>query len=236
MARYGSLVRAGGVCLLFFAGPPLAFSAPGVEMVLAIGATGSEPVGQGAMALFSLAQAAEGVFDGARNWLRDALNHAPILVFGLGFLLLVPVLLVAGALLRPGPQDFDETIKLQRSGPREIEGVSTELAATRPVLGGGMLELVSPNSSETPQCHVLDSLKVARIGREDDNDLQIRLPTVHRYHAVVQHNADLGFEVTDLSGNSGNGVLVNGRRVQNARLRDGDHLVLGDAKLRFKLT
>ena len=58
-----------------------------------------------------------------------------------------------------------------------------------------------------------------RIGREEDNDIRFAVKTVHRYHAVIRRTTDGVVMITDVSGKDGNGVLVNGARVAEARLR-----------------
>lgn len=77
------------------------------------------------------------------------------------------------------------------------------------------------------------NLSTMRIGREDDNDVVLPVSTVHRYHAVVRRTPDAGYVVFDLSGADGNGVVLNGERVSEAQLHDGDELHLGTARLRF---
>ena len=61
-----------------------------------------------------------------------------------------------------------------------------------------------------------------RIGREADNDICLSDKTVHRYHAVIHRTTDGAVVVTDLSGADGNGVLINGTRVGEGRLTEGD--------------
>jgi hypothetical protein len=72
------------------------------------------------------------------------------------------------------------------------------------------------------------------IGRQDENDLRLPLPTVHRYHALVHLAGDDGFHVLDLSGRDGNGVRLNGRRVERAALTPGDRLEIGGESIRFE--
>jgi hypothetical protein len=75
---------------------------------------------------------------------------------------------------------------------------------------------------------------LVRIGRHEDNDLQLIDASVHRHHAIVHGTADARFMITDLSGAHGNGVLINGERLTQAQLRPGDHIVLGGAALTFE--
>jgi pSer/pThr/pTyr-binding forkhead associated (FHA) protein len=74
---------------------------------------------------------------------------------------------------------------------------------------------------------------MVRIGREEDNDICLSAHTVHRYHAVIRRTTEGDVVITDLSGDDGNGVLVNGVRVTEARLTRGDMISVGEVKLRF---
>jgi pSer/pThr/pTyr-binding forkhead associated (FHA) protein len=64
------------------------------------------------------------------------------------------------------------------------------------------------------------------IGRALESNVSIDSPLVSRRHATLRRG-DAGFTVDDLE--SGNGVFVNGERVQGAPLRAGDTLQIGDA-------
>lgn len=75
-----------------------------------------------------------------------------------------------------------------------------------------------------------------RIGRHGDNDIQLASQTVHRYHAVLHVTPRQSHVLTDLSGPEGNGVLVNGHRIEQAELTGGDVIELGDVKLCFELS
>jgi len=72
-----------------------------------------------------------------------------------------------------------------------------------------------------------------RIGRGQHNDLVLRNDSVSGNHCVLQRDRRGEWTITDLD--SGNGVLVNGERVQKAILRHGDAVEFGDLKLRFLL-
>jgi hypothetical protein len=75
---------------------------------------------------------------------------------------------------------------------------------------------------------------LVRIGRHTDNDVRLADNSVHRYHALIQRTLEAGFVITDLSGQNGNGVRVNGERTERAPLSDGDVIELGRAKLKFE--
>ena len=72
-----------------------------------------------------------------------------------------------------------------------------------------------------------------RIGREADNDISLMEKTVHRYHAVIRRTTDGEVVITDLSGAEGNGVLINGTRVGEGRLKPGDIIGIGEVRLKF---
>ena len=71
------------------------------------------------------------------------------------------------------------------------------------------------------------------IGRHQDNVIRLPDSTVHRYHAVIHRTEDARFVITDLSGEDGNGVRVNGARLAQAALADGDLIELGKARSTF---
>jgi len=72
-----------------------------------------------------------------------------------------------------------------------------------------------------------------RIGRGQHNDFVLRNDSVSGNHCVLRRNRNGEWGVTDLE--SGNGVVVNGERVQQAPLRQGDLIELGEIKMRFLL-
>ena len=68
------------------------------------------------------------------------------------------------------------------------------------------------------------------IGRATTNDVVISDPKVSRFHARVDC---VGGECTLIDLGSANGTDVGGARVERARLRDGDVIEVGDARVRF---
>ena len=76
---------------------------------------------------------------------------------------------------------------------------------------------------------------LVRIGREDDNDVQLMHNTVHRYHAVIERTPEAEFVIVDVSGADGNGVRVDGVRRDRSRLRGGEMIEIGKVPLWFQL-
>jgi hypothetical protein len=72
-----------------------------------------------------------------------------------------------------------------------------------------------------------------RIGRLADNDLVIRDPSVSRHHAEIRRQRDGTFQVIDLD--SMNGVFVNGTKVRESALKQGDQLDVGDVRMSFSV-
>ena len=72
-----------------------------------------------------------------------------------------------------------------------------------------------------------------KIGRGQHNDLVLRNDSVSGNHCVLNCSREGEWSVTDL--NSGNGVVLNGKGVQQAALRHADTIELGELKMRFLL-
>jgi pSer/pThr/pTyr-binding forkhead associated (FHA) protein len=69
-----------------------------------------------------------------------------------------------------------------------------------------------------------------RIGRSPASDILLEDPSVSRRHAVVVHR---GGRAVLLDDRSLNGIFVNGDRVAEAALTDGDAIVIGHVSLRY---
>lgn len=95
----------------------------------------------------------------------------------------------------------------------------------------GLVLVYSRLYAELPSVFVI-TRSSHRIGREVTDAHDVRLPenAVSRQHAVVEARAD-GVWIVDLG--STNGTLVNGERVQAARLADHDIVRIGDSVFRF---
>lgn len=69
------------------------------------------------------------------------------------------------------------------------------------------------------------------VGRSDDCDIVLKDNTISRRHASLRAEFDGRVSISDLG--SGNGVTVNGKRITNCDLANGDLLQLGELKFRF---
>lgn len=69
------------------------------------------------------------------------------------------------------------------------------------------------------------------IGREADNMVQLPHEKVSKHHAVILPAKD-SWEINDLQ--STNGLLVNGKQVQQAVLKDGDRVKIGPFEFYFE--
>lgn len=72
----------------------------------------------------------------------------------------------------------------------------------------------------------------AGIGRDSGNPVQLSLPEVSKQHAFLQRTPQ-GWRIQDL--NSRNGLFVNGGKVREAFLKDGDRLMIGPYTLVFEI-
>ncbi len=101
------------------------------------------------------------------------------------------------------------------------------LGGTLPQLPAVEAALI-PLDGETAGAHQVGGR--LRIGRAPDNDLCLDVSSISRHHALVVKVAG-GAIVEDLQ--SANGVWVNGRRVRQERLADGDIVAFGILRFRY---
>ncbi len=165
-----------------------------------------------------------------RYWVGEGYQRAPALMLGLSVLLAVPPLALAGRLAsrRRHPPETTQLIgrRSSRDNPRP------RLTTARTEVSAWPTEAWVEVESQPGMRYVIGRTLI-RIGREEDNDICLAANTVHRYHAVIRRTTDGEVLITDLSGEEGNGVVVNGTQVAEARLKQGDAIRVGEVKLRF---
>ncbi|HSP42736.1 MAG TPA: FHA domain-containing protein [Luteolibacter sp.] len=91
-------------------------------------------------------------------------------------------------------------------------------------VGNTYLELADNSAVRYPV-----SGSAVRIGRGQDNGIRLANNSVSKHHAEILRNREGKLLITDLS--SGNGVFVNGNRVDSAELFHGDLIELGEVHL-----
>jgi Protein of unknown function (DUF3662)/FHA domain len=120
----------------------------------------------------------------------------------------------------PSAGDFGHTMVYSpdRAAPRVEPAPSDEQRQRALLVGGG-------------RRNVLSGSKVV-LGRSRECDIVVSDPNVSRRHAELRRD-DSHWSIVDLG--STNGIKVNGRRVSDATLREGDRVTLGVTDLTFEL-
>lgn len=175
------------------------------------------------------------------DWVAASYARAPALVLGLVALIAVPPLALVGLMVRRREaatvdisQAQTQVRRVSRPAPADPrDGVRTGHIPLRPLEAWIEIENRSDVAPSAPDKKYSLARTLLRIGREQDNDVCLEDMTVHRYHAAIHRTEDAEFVITDLSSSGGNGVMVNGRAVAEARLAHGDTIELGNARLTF---
>jgi FHA domain len=150
-------------------------------------------------------------------------KRAPVLVTILSALLILPAVALASVTVQTVARRSGE--RRSRKAALSASGAGESLPARRPSQAwlsiDGEAEGTHPVAGE-----------MIRIGRHPDNEVWLTDTSVHRYHAVI-HRTEADFFITDLSGEAGNGVRINGTRRAQSPLSDGDIIELGKARITF---
>jgi ABC transport system ATP-binding/permease protein len=77
----------------------------------------------------------------------------------------------------------------------------------------------------------LQSLRTTRIGRRPGNDIIVADLQVAKQHAELRRSPGDRYSIIDLG--SHNGTYVNGTRINQAELAEGDIISIGHATFRF---
>jgi hypothetical protein len=154
-------------------------------------------------------------------------EKAPVLVIVLSALLVLPavalaswVLRAAGLLAKRSRQPRMLPAEPLPESDAEVDGPARPTQAWLAIEG------------EAAGKHRLAG-EMIRVGRHPDNEIWLTDTSVHHYHAVIHRTEDDGFFITDLSGQEGNGVRINGTRRARSPLVNGDVIELGKARMTF---
>jgi hypothetical protein len=107
----------------------------------------------------------------------------------------------------------------------KTDGASTDDGAAAPV------EHEAASLTIDGERHRIDK-RVVVIGRSQDCDVRLADPNVSRRHAEVRQE-ETSYWIVDLG--STNGMEVNGRRLRQSKLEDGDRIVLGSTEAVFEI-
>ncbi|MCP4662713.1 MAG: FHA domain-containing protein [bacterium] len=116
------------------------------------------------------------------------------------------------------------------AGPDWASTVLT--STTEPDAAQALLRMAPPSPELAGQEFALPA-RMVRVGRSESADVTIAVQTISRLHASVQPFQGDSYFLTDLD--SANGTFVNGLRVKEAPLQDGDEIRFGDVLFRFCL-
>jgi hypothetical protein len=168
-------------------------------------------------------EAALGLGGHLADTLRMGQERTPAVIVGLGAVIVVPfiaLVMSAGRRVRHVSQSRAEHALRNRQA-REAARLARTANAWIDVGGPRRMRLRLAG-------------ELTRIGRDEENDLRLADPNVHKNHALIQRTPDAEFVVFDVSGARGNGVFVNGRPTARTRLRDGDTITLGNTQVTFR--
>ncbi len=196
-----------------------------VSILLTIAVIRSSGAGDGFMT--NVAPLADGVMmvvGGATSsfmkTLRMGQERAPAVVVGLAAVILVPLIAFFMVVVRR----VQYAAALRQEQASQLQ--QAEVAAGLPRLSNAWIDINGARRFRLAG-------ELLRIGRDEENDLKLEDPNVHRHHALIQRTPDAEFILLDVSGEGGNGMVVNGRRMRRARLKDGDMIELGNTRVRF---
>ena len=129
-----------------------------------------------------------------------------------------------GALLPHDEQGAHTTMTFTPEDVTEDESLSlADLRIEGPAL------VVRSGGGRTGETYAVESERLG-IGRGPENEVFLDDVTVSRRHAVLVHRDD-GYYIDDEE--SLNGTYVNRRRVESAKLEDGDEVQIGKYRLTF---
>ena len=156
-------------------------------------------------------------------------------MLGLSVIVALPVLILAGMVLRRVTPVGEGTSRYFGPLPEEIKDERGDDEGPSEAYSEAFIFVESDggNGTGTGGFQFTDGSMMVRIGREEDNEIRLTHPTVHRYLALIRRSIEDGYEIADLSDVSGNGVLINGEKISHRRLFDGDVISLGAARWRF---
>ena len=124
-------------------------------------------------------------------------------------------------------EEEKKQLLLEEEKKRKEEELKKIIKEMKAVNGFSKLKIVLPNGE------VFDWLiekPEITVGRSDDNDLQLKDQTVSSHHFKISYN-NHEYYIKDL--NSSNGIVINGKRVESAKLQNNVAFQVGKVKILF---
>ncbi len=174
----------------------------------------------------------------AGRWIITLNQNAPALALGLAVAGMALVLVLAGVLFRwlsPQPA-IDESGDMGEAaaGSHQDAAGPAEVAATDPSDRTGHARprrvwLAAGTASDSARQLLTGEL--TRLGSAPDNEIRIALAGVDGYHAAISPTAEFDHYLVAMSADTP--TELNGAAVARRRLRNGDVIGIGDARLVF---
>jgi len=123
------------------------------------------------------------------------------------------------------PQQAPQIYRAPPAEPTPTGSVSARPGGDQANLATSMMKILRPGRSPAA-----DALGAIKVGRANDNDIVIPDVLAGRHHATLVPTPD-GTEIVD--NRSINGTFVNGARVEQALLHEGDVVTIGNVDLVF---
>ena len=115
------------------------------------------------------------------------------------------------------------------AGPTEAPPTAAPAAPAAPAAAPAVMTADAPWLAFGDATYPLHG-RLTRIGRGADSDIRLEDPGVSRNHAEIRVEGD---SATVVDAGSTNGVVIDGKRVQQAPLEEGTSIVLGNTTLVF---
>lgn len=150
---------------------------------------------------------------------RHGLDRQPTLMLAGGAAAAVPVVAGIAALTRAVGR-----LAISRRGPERDMPITTGRAPARAAW-------IEVEDGAAPPVRIGE---LVRIGGSDDCDLALGDAGLADLHALIQRTPESEFFIFDVSDAKAGGVAVNGAQARRSRLRDGDRIAIGTARVVFR--
>ncbi|MBL8564658.1 MAG: FHA domain-containing protein [Hyphomicrobiaceae bacterium] len=174
----------------------------------------------------------------AGRWIITLNQNAPALALGLAVAAMALLLVLAGVLFRwllpqPAINESGDTGEVA-AGPEEDAAAPVEVVVADPSDRTGHARprrvWLSAGTAADSARQLLKG-ELTRLGSAPDNEIRIALAGVDGYHAAISRSAEFDHYLVAMSSDAP--TELNGVAVARRRLRNGDVIGIGDARLVF---